>query len=141
MNRKFSGKSRMHVLALSLGLVLTGCDLFHEATDVEHVEKAKEFLDKSDHQASIIELKSALQKNSSNAEARRLLGESYVSLCDGPSAEKELRRAMELGVVRESVLLSLAEALQLQGKSQQILDEIDAPLSLDAKTRATLMTY
>src|SRR5690554_1972925 len=141
MNRKFSGKSLMHVLALFLGLVLTGCDLFHEASDVVYVEKAYEFLDNNDHQASIIELKSAVQKNSSNAESGRIRGETYVSLGDGPSAEKELRRAMELGVVRESVLLSLAEGLQLQGKSQQILDEIDASLSLDAKTRATLMTY
>lgn len=141
MNQKFTGKARNRILALSLGLVLTGCDLFHEATDAEHVAKAKEFLDKHDYRGSSLELKSALQKNPDNAEARRLLGEVYVTLVNGPAAEKELRRAMELGVAKESVLLPLAEALQLQGKSQQILDEIDVPSSLDVKDRAALTAY
>ncbi len=143
MNQKLTGKSRKRFLALSLGLALTGCDLFHEATDTEHVAKAKEFLDENDFRAGSIELKSALQKNPGNAEARRLLGEVYVTLGDDAAAEKELRRAIELGVAREAVLLSLAEALLSQGKNQQILDEIeiDTPSSLGAKEQATLIAY
>jgi putative PEP-CTERM system TPR-repeat lipoprotein len=141
MNQMLTGKSRKRVLALSLGLALTGCDLFHEATDAEHVAKAKEFLDKNDYRSSSIELKSALQKNPNNAEARRLLGEVNLTFGTGEAAEKELRKAMELGVAREAVLLSLAEALQLQGKNQQILDEIDVPPTLDEKIQAALTAY
>ncbi|MGX2038826.1 XrtA/PEP-CTERM system TPR-repeat protein PrsT [Methylocaldum sp. MU1018] len=141
MNQKLYGKSRKRALALSLGLALTGCDLFHEATDAEHVAKARAFLDKNDYRAGSIELKSALQKNPDNAEARRLLGEISVASGNGEAAEKELRKAVELGVAREAVVLYLAEALQLQGKNQQILNEIDASLSPDAKDRATLMAY
>jgi len=141
MTQKLTGKLRRRVFALSLGLALTGCDLFHEATDAEHVAKAKEFLDNNDYRSSSIELKSALQKNPNNAEARRLLGEVNLTFGGGEAAEKELRKAIELGVTRDAVLLSLAEALQLQEKYRQILDEIDAPPSLEAKDRATLMAY
>jgi putative PEP-CTERM system TPR-repeat lipoprotein len=141
MNRKLIGNSRKRVLALSLGLTLTGCNFFQETTDIEHVAKAKAFLDKNDYRSGSIELKSALQKNPDNAEARRLLGEISVVFEDGEAGEKELRKAMELGVAREAVVLHLAEALQLQGKSQKILSEINALPSLDAKDRAALMAY
>jgi putative PEP-CTERM system TPR-repeat lipoprotein len=141
MNRKLIGNSRKRVLALSLGLTLTGCNFFQETTDIEHVARAKAFLDKNDYRSGSIELKSALQKNPDNAEARRLLGKINLTLGNGDAAEKEFRKAIELGVAREAILVSLAEALQLQGKNKQILDEIDAPQSLDASDRARLISF
>ncbi len=126
-------------IAFSLGLALAGCG--KDLTDAEYVAKAKESRDRADFRASVIELKSALQKNPNNAEARRLLGEINVTLGNGANAEKELRAALALGVAREAILFSLAEALQLQNKHQQILDEVDIPLSLDAADRAKLGAY
>lgn len=141
MNQKRIGKSCKHVLALSLGLALTGCNLFHEATDAEHVARAKEYLDKNDYRSSSIELKSALEKNPGNAEARRLLGEINVVIGNGEAAEKELRKSIELGVAREAVLLHLVEAMALQGKHQAILDQVDVPAGLDVTDQAKLAAY
>lgn len=110
-------------------------------SDLDHLTRAKEAQDQGDLRTSMIELKNALQKNPSNVEARRLLGEISAKLGDGPTAEKELRRAIELGTAREAVLLSLAEALQLQGKNQAILDEITLPPSLPPQSQAILAAY
>jgi putative PEP-CTERM system TPR-repeat lipoprotein len=134
--RKFS-----FALAVPLGMALSGCDLFGQMTDAEHLAEAKEYQDKGDYLSSVIELKSALQKNPENAEARRLLGETNVKLGKGEDAEKELKRAVDLGVAREAILLSLAQALQLQGKDKEILDSIDAPEGLDAASRAKLLAF
>lgn len=125
------------VAALSLGTA--GCNGIGSKTDQEHVETAKDFLDKNDLKSGVIELKSALQKNPENIEARHLLGELSLKLGDGASAEKELRRALELGVAKEAVLASLAEALAIQGKYQKILDEIEAPANLDPVVKAAII--
>ena len=120
---------------------LTGCEFFHPTTDAEHVAEAKELLAKGKLNGSVLELKNALQKNPDHGEARRLLGDIYAKWGDGPSAEKELRRAMELGVEKAAVSLPLAEALQLQGKNQPILDEIGMPTSPNASDRSRLFAY
>ncbi len=125
--------------ALSVGVV--GCDSVGSKTDIEHVAAAKDFLDKDDIKSGVIELKSALQKNPKNAEARRLLGELNLEMGFGPAAEKELKRALELGVAKEAIMASLAEALATQGKYQEILDEIEAPANLDPVEQAKIISY
>lgn len=137
-----ASKSSRALIGLGLSFwicLLAGCG--DRTTDLTHLAKAKEANDKGDLRTSVIELKNALQKNPNHAEARRLLGEISAKLGNGAAAEKELRRAIELGVAREGVLLSLAEALQLQGKHQAILDEIDVSPSLPPETQATLAAY
>ncbi|GAB6067968.1 PEP-CTERM system TPR-repeat protein PrsT [Methylothermus subterraneus] len=126
-------------VGLALWLGLSGCG--DRASDLEHLARAKESQDRGDLRTSVIELKNALQKNPSNAEARRLLGEISAKLGDGETAEKELRRAIDLGVAREAVLLPLAEALKLQGKFQALLDEITLPPSLPPESQALLAAY
>lgn len=128
-------------ITASLAIGLTGCDGLTGKTDQEHVAAAKDFLDKDDLKSSVIELKGALQKNPENAEARRLLGEANLDLRNGPAAEKELRRALELGVAIEAIVGSLAESLAMQGKFQEILDEIDAPSNLDPVEKAEIISY
>lgn len=131
-----------HLIILTLGLCLSlliGCA--DRSTDLEHLAKAKASRDRGDLRTTVIELKNALLKNPANAEARRLLGETDVILGKGAAAEKELKRAIELGVARDAVLLPLAEALQIQGKNQEILDQIDTGSSLAPSDQATLAAY
>lgn len=52
--------------------LLQGCG--KDLSDADYVLRAKEYHDKGELQASSIQLKSALQKNPSNSEARWLLG-------------------------------------------------------------------
>lgn len=60
-------------------------------------------------------IKNALLANPGDAEARLLLGQVHLRNLDGLSAEKEIRRAQELGLAEEGWGLDLVEALLLKG--------------------------
>ncbi len=98
--------------------LLLGCS--SSMTDAQYVEKALGYLDHGELQAAKIELKNALQQNQKNALARKLLGEVHLEYGDAASAEKELKRASELGVTDDAVLPLLARAFLLQGKHDEL---------------------
>jgi putative PEP-CTERM system TPR-repeat lipoprotein len=84
---------------------------------------AKRYEEKGDHKAAIIQLKNALQQNPDNSEARFLLGATYNKTGDFQSAEKELRKALSLGLDAGKVLPELGQTLLALGAHQQVLDE------------------
>lgn len=124
----------MVLAALAFSVTLPGCDRFRNFTDQEHVQRAKDLLAKNDLRASEIELKNAISKNPKNAEARWLLGDVYLESDQGASAEKEFKRALELGVSAESLKVPLGRAYAEQGKYKELLQEID--LGPQTATRA-----
>ncbi|MEE9398474.1 MAG: XrtA/PEP-CTERM system TPR-repeat protein PrsT, partial [Methylococcales bacterium] len=128
-------------LFVVFSVTIASCDLFSNLTDAEHVLRAKEFRDQGDLRATEIELKSALQKNSKNAEARWLLGLVNIQLGNGPAAEKELRRALDLGIAKQAVVEPLGKSLLLQRKFQEVLDEITADDVPDMEDQALLIVY
>jgi tetratricopeptide (TPR) repeat protein len=69
--------------------------------------EAKQFQAKGDSKAAVIQLKNAIGKSPDNADARLALGELYGSTGDPVSAEKELRKAKELGVPAAKVAPAL----------------------------------
>ncbi|WP_317705224.1 XrtA/PEP-CTERM system TPR-repeat protein PrsT [Methylomarinovum caldicuralii] len=141
LSRLGSTLNQHHGKLLPVALLFLLCSCSQSLTDTEHLARAKQFREKGELRTSMIELKEALQQNPNNIEARRLLGTIYLALGNGAAAEKELRRAVDLGLAREAILLPLAEALQLQGRNQKILDEIDVPASLPPKDQAALAAY
>ncbi len=122
---------------LCSALVLVSCT--GKISDTEHLSRAKEYQEKGEIRESMIELKSALQINPDNIEARTLLGQLYLRIGNGVAAEKEFRRALNLGVTRDALMLPLAEALALQNKHQQLLDEIEVPANVAPTKRAKLI--
>ncbi|CAH1387129.1 XrtA/PEP-CTERM system TPR-repeat protein PrsT [Candidatus Nitrotoga sp. M5] len=88
------------------------------------VTEAKQYQQKGDNKAAIIQLKNALQKNPDDVEARFLLGSIYNENADFLSAEKELRKALSLGMSPAKVSPYLGKTLLMQGKFQMVLDEI-----------------
>ena len=123
---------------LLLLMLLAGCDSISNLTDEEYVAQAKESLDKGDLPAAQIYLKNALGKNPENSQARWLLGNLYLDTGNGASAEKELGKARELGVVDESVMPLLARALLQQEKYQEVL-ELESGYSLSNEAAAELL--
>ncbi len=109
--------------AALLGSNLTACS--KTQTPQALVAEAMQLQHKGDTQAAIIQLKNALQKNPDNAEARYLLGTIYSQNRDQKSAEKELRKALELGMSPAKVLPDLGTVLFAQGQFQQVLDETE----------------
>lgn len=87
------------------------------------VSEARQYQQKGDNKAAIIQLKNALQKDPDDAEARYLLGTIYYETGDPKSAEKELRKALSLGMSPDKVLPSLGKTLFLMGEFQKVLDE------------------
>jgi putative PEP-CTERM system TPR-repeat lipoprotein len=108
---------------LAVPLLITGCDLF--TSDATRIQRAKELRTKGDYRPAMIELKKVLQHNANNKDARFLLGQISLSAGDFAAAEKELRRAYELGVPFDQVAIPLGQALLTQGNHNQVLDELD----------------
>jgi len=113
---------------------LSGCSK-DKLTDSEYIQKAKDDMDEGKYRDGVIELKNALQVNPENPEARWLLGEIYLIVGDGFSAEKELRHAVKLGIDRREIILSLSQAMLMQGAFEQVLSEIE-PKSVSVKSVA-----
>lgn len=105
-------------MAFSLVTFLAACG--PNLTDVEHVERARNFLDKGDLNGAVVELKNALGLNGQNAEARWLLGSIHLEAGDAAGAEKEFRYALELGVSADTILPELAAALIAQQKFDEL---------------------
>lgn len=140
MKRKYlSMGSPIAVLLLGMTLVLGGCDKLHSYTDAEYVQRAKDFQAKGDFKAAVIELKNALKKNGNNAEARWLLGEAYLDFEEGAQAEKELKRARDMGINAESLMIPLGRAYVLQGKYREVLAEIAPGKQASARARAHIL--
>ena len=116
--------------------LIAGCSA--DLTDVELLQRAKDFQDEGKVQSAIVELKNAASKNPQNIEVRWLLGKLYVELRDGESAEKELQKAIELGLDVASADISLAKAWILQGQYQKVLTNLQLSTS-DALNRKVLI--
>lgn len=139
-----SFRRTMPALSLALALLsvvtLSGCDRFLNLTAEEHFQRAKDLQTQKNYKGSILELKSALQKDPNNAQIRWLLGEAYLKLGEGADAEKELKRAEELGVAHESLQTQLVQALLLQGDYTQALEKSIPSDNASSRQKAMLLS-
>ncbi len=102
--------------------LLSGCGLAMDNED-RLVRGEQAFAD-GEYRAAVIDAKNILLEEPDNVAARLLLGRVSVEIGDGAAAEKELRRAMQLGASPAAVVVELARALLLQRKFAEVLDEI-----------------
>lgn len=107
------------VAALSTGLV--ACK--KQESSAELVAQAKQFQQKGDVNAAVIQLKNALQANPEDGEARYMLAAAYMENGDPATAEKEVRRAIAAKYSPEHTMPVLVRALVGQGQFQKALDE------------------
>ncbi len=107
------------VASLSLGI--SGCN--RGPSEAELLSSAKALIAKKDGKGAIIQLKSALQKNTSLAEARLLLGQQLLESGDAVAAQVELLKAQELQVPDEQVVPDLARAMLQLGEEAKIISQ------------------
>lgn len=107
----------------------------------EATDKASAFFEKGDLRSASIELKNALQKDPNDAQARLLLGKLYLRAGNGAAAEKEIRRAIDLGTDASLWRLDFVQALILQAKFDEALQRLDAATDLSPadRTRALIL--
>ena len=120
---KLVKKRTVKITALTTILLMIGITSCSKETTESLISEARQYQTKGDDKSAIIQLKNALQNTPDNAQARYLLGTIYNQTGDSASAEKELRRALQLGTSPAEVLPELTNALLAQGKFQQALDE------------------
>ncbi len=111
----------IHILLL-LCVALNGCGKSQSTEKL--LAEARQYKQKGDNKAAIIQLKNALQKDPENKDARFLLGEIYNDFGDPVSAEKEVRKAISLGIPPTVALPALTKALLSQNQFQKVLDEL-----------------
>ncbi|MFO1428961.1 MAG: XrtA/PEP-CTERM system TPR-repeat protein PrsT [Candidatus Competibacteraceae bacterium] len=128
------------IILLVIGGFLVITNAVGKMSDTEYVERARQYQNKGDLQAAVIDLKNALQQNPANVEARLLLGTLYVRLGNGASAQKELEFAKAGGIADELVSIPLAKAYLIQGNAQQILANIWPKDDMRPEIKAELLT-
>ena len=121
-------------LLTGLALLIAGCGGGEE----NFYREAAALHAKGDNKGAVIQLKNAIQKKPDYAEARFLLGKIYNEQGNGASAEKELRRALQLGAAKETVLPQLGQALLSQQEFKKVLEEIPASGGKPAEAAAKL---
>jgi len=86
--------------------------------------EAKQYQQKGDQKAALIQLKNAVAKSPEDAEARLQLGALYLETGDAVSTDKEVRKAASLGMAPARTLPLLAQAMMMQGQFKQLLAEV-----------------
>lgn len=138
MSRIRSKRTSIAMLSASAVLIASlGACSKTQSTD-KLLADAKQYQQKGDSKAAIIQLKNALQKDPDNKDVRFLLGSIYNETGDALSAEKEIRKAISLGISQNLVVMDLAKALLAQGQFQKVLDETDKDPK--SKTDAQLLS-
>jgi putative PEP-CTERM system TPR-repeat lipoprotein len=87
------------------------------------IASARDYQARGDDKAAIIQLKNALQQRPQDGAARLMLGLATLRTGDPVSADKELRKALELGQAPEQVLPPLARAMLELGEAGKLLKE------------------
>ena len=109
--------------ALLLG-VLGGCKPQQNAADL--MADARQLQQKGDNVGALIQLKNAVARAPADGEARLALAQAYNRLGDAVSAEKEVRKAMELGLAPARTLHELLLAQLLQAQFDKVVAATDA---------------
>ena len=118
------GSRKRLACAVAVALMLSGCS---QKTSEEHLASAQAFIQASDLQAAVVELKNAIQLDPQAPTPRFELGKLYLEMGDYSGAEKELSRSMELGQPAAQVVPLLSRAYQRTG-SVNAMAEVDHQL-------------
>jgi cellulose synthase operon protein C len=121
--------------AAAVALLLAACS---GESERDLVASAKAYIEKKDHKAAIIQLKSALQKQPQSAEARFLLGQALLNDGNAVAAVVELEKAHDLKHADDEVLPLLAQALMATRQAKKVTDLYSRVTLADPKAAAEL---
>lgn len=110
-------------IVLFYAVLCSGCDFFDDDSSAEYLARAEGYFDDQKYEEAILELKNSLRLDSNNANARYLLGKTYLVMHDPASAEKELESAGRLGLPGTELQPYLSKALFAQHKYEEVLSQ------------------
>lgn len=122
-------------------LALAGCT---DDNPERRLAAAKEYLQKNDQKAAVIEIKNALQANPELGEARYLLGAALLKQGNPVAAELELRKALAARHPEDIVVPELAHSMLMLGQAKKVAEEFGGmrfgKAGADASLQTTLVT-
>ena len=127
----------MRFLLAILFLSTAACGL--ALTNEARLERAQEAYQQADYRAAVIDLRNVLQQEPDNRMARELLGRAALRQGDPATAEKELRRAVELGVPIGTVAADLGQAMLQLGQFNEVLDELRPDMTSSEAERLEIL--
>ncbi len=134
--------NRLLMIYLAVGAFVLLASCARDLTPTEHIEKAREYMASGEFDSATIELKNAASKDPNNPHVRYELAEVALAQGEGATAEKEARRAEELGMLSRDVVLLQVEAIYLQGQFDRLLEKSDKlPRKVAAAALADIHAY
>lgn len=109
------------VTAFALTAVLLALSACSGESESSLIKSATVALENQQHNAAIIHLKSALQKNPDSADARLLLGKALIQSGDYRSGLLELRKARDRKAPADMVVPEMARAMLATGEGAQLI--------------------
>ena len=124
-------------LLMMIYVALSGCGL--AMSDEDRLNRAEGAIEQGDYRTAIIDAKDVLRNDPDNIRGRLLLGRASLQIGDSAAAEKEFRRAIDLGAPASEIIVELATSLVRQGKYQEVIEEIviDPAMPSDVAIRLT----
>jgi len=97
-------------------------------------------MEEGDYRNAMLTLKNIIRSKPDDKAERLFLGRVYLPIGDGASAEKELKKAEQLGAEKNEYVVLLAKALLLQGKFDQVISLAQPLDNGEAKVNADLLS-
>lgn len=132
------GKNISTVLLILVASLVVACGSGQEGGST--MSQAKSYLEEGDYRSAMLTLKNIIKSKPDDKAARLFLGKVYLPIGDGASAEKELKKAKQLGAKKSEYLVLLAKALLLQGKSDQVISLAQPLDNEEAKINAEILS-
>ncbi|MCB1705883.1 MAG: PEP-CTERM system TPR-repeat protein PrsT [Halioglobus sp.] len=134
--------NRQVIKCLAVGALILVASCARDLTPQEHIAKARDYMVAGEFDAASIELKNAASKDPNNPQVRYELANVALAKGEGATAEKEARRAEELGMLSREVVLLQLQALYLQGDFDRLLAKSDKlPKKLTPEQLADIHAY
>jgi putative PEP-CTERM system TPR-repeat lipoprotein len=105
----------------------------------DHFKAGVAMHQRGDFKAASIELKNTLQAAPENAEARYLLGRVHFANGEYQAAEKELKKARDMGIKDGGLEPFFARTLLILNEPQRVLDEVKQNVGGLAESNAAIM--
>lgn len=127
------------LVCLVLASVVISCS--DSKTASNHIEQAKSYANESKFDEGIIELKNAIKKEPDNAEARFLLGKTYLEQGSGFEAVKELEKANKLKYLSHKTIPLLARSYMLVNSNDEIIELDEQASQLPVEIKVQYLAY
>jgi Tfp pilus assembly protein PilF len=126
---QMTGKiGRSLILALSMGMLLSGCPKKTEEVGINHLQQCLFYANQGDFQNAIRECKQAVEQEPDSAQAHINLGVAYIQVGKNNKALNSLKKGVQLAPNDPMAQYNLAALYSLMNQNDMSLEALDLAL-------------